>query len=127
MQPMRLPALAAVAAALAFGLGSTAVASTQSPGVRLAQQQQTFSETELKQYAMAVLEVMQISQEYRPQMEAASSSDERTAIQSKAGEEMVEAVRGAGLSVETYNQIYNAAQADPNLADKIDEYIREAQ
>lgn len=122
-----------VLAAMAFAVGTAlavspaAGAPPQSSETQQSPSQQSFSEETLKQFAMATVEVQRIGEAYRPQLESAGSSEQRQAIQTQAVDEMVKAVNDVGLSVETYNEVHRAAQADPNLASRIDTYMRDAQ
>jgi hypothetical protein len=116
----------ALAAALALGLAPGVAVSAG--GAQVAQQQPTsFADDQLRQYAMAVIEVREINQTYVPKMRAAETDRERANLQSQATEEMVQAVRGAGLDVDTYNAIYDAVQSDPTVAKKVDGYVQQAQ
>lgn len=81
----------------------------------------------LKSFAVAFLGVTKVSQTYKPKIEAAKSDSDRQTLQKEAGQEMVEAVNGAGgINIEEYNQIIEAAQTDPDLAQKINTHITEA-
>lgn len=81
----------------------------------------------LKSFAVAFLEVTKVTQSYQPQIESAGSDEDRQRLQQQAGEEMVEAVNDAqGISVDEYNMIIQAAQTDPELAQKINTHITEA-
>jgi len=127
MRFMNLAIVAGIAGATALALAPNLGAAAPQQDMRVAQQQAPFTDAELKQYAVAVLEVRQINEEYMPKLQAAGSDDQRAAIRSEATDLMVEAIDGAGLTVTTYNEIYNASQSDPNVADKVDRYIREVQ
>lgn len=81
----------------------------------------------IKSFAVAFLGVTKVSQTYKPKIEAAQSDSDRQTLQKEAGQEMVEAVNGAGgINIEEYNQIIQAAQTDPALAQKINAQITEA-
>ncbi len=82
----------------------------------------------LKSFAVAFLEVTKVTESYKPQIEAASgNAEDQQRLQQEAGEKMVEAVNSAeGISVDEYNMIIQAAQTDPDLAQKINGHITEA-
>lgn len=81
----------------------------------------------LKSFAVAFLGVTKVSQTYKPKIEAAQSDADRQTLQKEAGQEMVEAVNEAGgINLEEYNQIIEAAQTDPALAQKINTHITQA-
>ena len=81
----------------------------------------------LKSFAVAFLGVTKVSQTYKPRIEAAQSDADRQTLQKEAGQEMMEAVNEAGgINIDEYNQIIQAAQTDPALAQKINTHITEA-
>lgn len=86
-----------------------------------------FSGNDLESYATAFLEVRDISQKYQGEMQSAESPEDQQAIQQKAVEEMSEAVRETGLSVEKYNQITEASRTDPELQQEVMDKIAEVQ
>ncbi|MBX9450302.1 MAG: DUF4168 domain-containing protein [Neoaquamicrobium sediminum] len=84
-------------------------------------------ETKLKSFAVAFLEVTKVTESYKPQIEAAGTTEDQQRLQQEAGEKMVEAVNNAdGISVEEYNTIIQAAQTNPDLAQQINGHITEA-
>ena len=84
-------------------------------------------EEKLQSFAVAFLEVTKVTQAYQPQIESAASDEDRQQLQQQASEEMVNAVNGAdGITVDEYNMIIQAAQTDPELAQKINTRITEA-
>lgn len=84
-------------------------------------------EEKLRSFAVAFLEVAKVNQVYQPQIEAAESPDEQQRLQETAGARMLEAVNAQqGISVEEYNLIIQQAQADPELAQRINGHITEA-
>ena len=80
------------------------------------------SEGELQSFARAVIAVERLKAQHRPQLEAATP-DRKDAIRTQAMTQMVQAVKAEGLSVERYNGIYTAQQADPELAQRVEEQI----
>ncbi len=81
----------------------------------------------LKSFAVAFLGVTKVTQSYQPKIEAAKSDTDRKTLQQEAGQEMVAAVNEAGgINIEEYNEIIQAAQIDPELAQKINTHITEA-
>jgi hypothetical protein len=118
------PLAAAIALTLGLGLAGTAEVRAQSatttPG---AGAQSDFSDRELKQFAMAALEVQRINNEYSPKLQTAATAEERQRIETEALGRMAEAVQDKGLSVDSYKRIYRAAQADPKVAKRIGEHV----
>lgn len=81
----------------------------------------------LKSFAVAFLEVTKVTQSYQPQIESAGTPEDQQRLRQEAGEKMVEAVNDAeGITVDEYNMIIQAAQTDPELAQRINGHITEA-
>lgn len=116
-----------IAAATAF---SPALAQDQAPAPQMeapAAAAPDLNEDKLQSFAVAFLEVTKVTQSYQPQIEAAGTDEDRQQLQQQASQEMVEAVNGAdGITVDEYNMIIQAAQTDPELAQKINTHITEA-
>ncbi|NMG40086.1 DUF4168 domain-containing protein [Chelativorans sp. ZYF759] len=86
-----------------------------------------FDEGTLRSFVVAFLQVDEINRTYLPQMQEADTPEEQQQVQQQATQEMVLVVENAeGISVEEYNSIIETAQADPELANQINELIREA-
>jgi GTP1/Obg family GTP-binding protein len=90
------------------------------------QQQAAISDTDLKTFALAAKDVQKINQDYVPAYQAAQTDEQRTAIQQEAMGKMAQSVKDKGMSVEKYNQIVSVAQADPEIARKVDSYAQQA-
>lgn len=87
----------------------------------------SFEEEDLKSYASAMIEVRKINQQYGKELQSAQSQEEQQAVRTEATQVMTQAIEDEGLSVREYNQIYQAAAADPDLANKVNKYVQEAQ
>jgi hypothetical protein len=128
MRRIFLPVLALFALAAAGAPPAAAQAQQQQPP----QQQQPGAQApsiggdDLKSYAVALVEVRKINDQYMPQFQGASTQEEREAIQQEATEKMVEAIRAEGITVEQYNTISRAAEANPDLARRINREVEEA-
>lgn len=84
-------------------------------------------DAKLKSFAVAFIEVAKVTQSYQPQIESAGTAEDQSRLRQEAGEKMVEAVNEAdGISLDEYNTIIQAAQTDPDLAQKINGHIAEA-
>ena len=121
--------------ALAIGLGATLgtagaqdAAPAPAPQTEMpAVQPQQVDEAKLESFAVAFLEVAKVTQSYQPQIAAAGTPEDQQRLREEAGEKMVEAVNEAeGITIEEYNTIIEAAQADPQLAQRINGHITEA-
>lgn len=88
--------------------------------------QQT-DDAKLKSFAVAFIEVTRVTQSYQPQIESAGTEADQQRLREEAGEKMVEAVNEAeGITLDEYNTIIQAAQANPELAQRINGHIAEA-
>jgi hypothetical protein len=91
---------------------------------------QEFGDETLRSFAVAFLATEEISQRYQPQLEEAQAAQDQTKmqeIQREASQEMVTAVESVdGISVQEYTAVMQAAQTDPELAQKLTDFIGEA-
>jgi hypothetical protein len=120
-----LPLIAAVAFAASVAIAP--VASAQSGSGPAPVPAQEISDNELQAYAVARLEVNEIVENVRPQLEAAASIEERSQVEQQAYQQMATAIQGSGLTVERYNQIGATVQVDPEVADDVRSYMIEQQ
>ena len=119
--------LAPVALAVALGASGAAVAQqsgAQGGGAQGGMQQQQapdidVSDEQVESFAEAQARVAEIGEKWTPRMQEAESSEEVQKAREQAQQEMVIAVENSGLSVQEYNQIARAAQADEELRAKI--------
>jgi hypothetical protein len=86
---------------------------------------QEISDNELQAYAVAMLEVNQIVENVRPQLDAAETSEETSLVEQRAYQRMAEAIQKSGLTVDRYNQIGATIQADPKVAGEVRAYMEE--
>jgi serine phosphatase RsbU (regulator of sigma subunit) len=85
-----------------------------------------YSQAKLQSFADAVLAVNAIVEQWRPQIQAAASEADRQRMAEQANEEMRAAVEGTdGMTVEEYQAIAQAAQADPQLMARLDQMFKE--
>ena len=79
-----------------------------------------FSEDELSSFVNAAMEVQAVQEDYMAKIEAAPEDSERQALVQEAQEEMATAVEETeGMDVQTYNEIGQAAQTNPELNERI--------
>ena len=122
-QRMILSTAAAAALALgAFGM-SDAVAQQegqQAPEQPGAEEIPDFSDEELAAFVDAAEDVQGVQESYLPEIEGAADDQEAAELQQQMNDEMVQVVEQAdGIDVDTYNQVAQAAQMDPELNDRI--------
>jgi ABC-type sugar transport system substrate-binding protein len=117
----------ALAAALAVAApASPAVAQAERPGAAQPPAKNV-SPAEIRTFASATKKVEVIRREFQAQMEATDNPQQLAQLEEQADTEMVQAVEAEGLSVDRYNEISRAANADPALRDHIISLVREEQ
>jgi hypothetical protein len=90
----------------------------------VAQSASSYSDSELKSFAVAALEVQRINDNYVPKIQSAQSTEEQQQLQQSASQEMVRAVEKEGMSVDKYKEILSHAQTDPAVAERVKEHLR---
>jgi len=116
------------AAIAALGMSCIQTTSAQSPSVapmEAPRPASSYSDTELKSFAVAALDVQRIRGIYLPQFEAAATPEEQEQIQTAARTEMVQAIEKRGMTVDKYTEIARQAQARPEIAEQIEHHIQE--
>lgn len=83
-------------------------------------QSSDYSDREVSRFAQASAKVQDIQAEYGPQLQASTDNQEKfVQLQEEAQEKMIDAVQGAGLSVDKFNEIIHVARLDEQLAQRI--------
>ncbi|MEP4377382.1 MAG: DUF4168 domain-containing protein [Alphaproteobacteria bacterium] len=93
------------------------------PGVALAQAQTppaAVDEAQLEIFVTAARSIVSLRRQYEPRLAAAGSQAEADALIEEARGLMATAITDAGISVDNYLAIANAAQADPALRKRIE-------
>jgi hypothetical protein len=118
----------AVSLALAAGSGWSGVAfaqdSDKAPGA--SESAPSYSSKELKSFAVALLSVRSINEDMLEKIARAKTPEEKTIVRSEAQQEMVKTVQEKGLSVSKYNRISMEVRTNPELADKVMQYMERA-
>lgn len=78
------------------------------------------SDAELQQYATAIMAVQEVVDEYRAEAANIESEDAMQRLQQEYQQELIDTVQSEGITVERYNEIFEASQTNPQLADRID-------
>jgi hypothetical protein len=121
--------LMAIAVA-ALGISWTAVAPAQAPQTAPAIPQQqpaaSYTEAELKSFAVATLDVQRIRNVYLPKLEAAATPVEQQQVRDAATSEMVQAVKKAGMTVDKYSEISAQARQSPQIAEQVQRHLQQA-
>lgn len=87
------------------------------------QQNVEFGDDKLAAFVDARESVVQISQQWEERLNNAESQEKLNSLQQEAQQEMVEAVREEGLTVNEYNMIVDATQTDPELRERVNEMM----
>lgn len=85
----------------------------------------SFSDADLKSFVIAALEVERISDTYLPKLKAAKTAEEQQQVENAASREMVKAVENKGISVDKYQEIATEAQANPAIAERVKQHIKD--
>ena len=85
----------------------------------------TYSDTELRSFAEAAMEVKHIKEVYIPQIVAAANEEEQQKLEEAATNEMTKAVEERGLKVDRYQEILAAALTQPGVAHRVGKYMRQ--
>lgn len=115
--------------ALALGFGAGAASATDgddpaaAPGPQQLAQADQFSDEDIQSFVAARESVIDISRNWEERIQNAESQDELNSLQQASQEEMIEAIRDEGLTVNDYNMMVDAAQRDPDLQQRISEVI----
>ncbi|AEQ51647.1 DUF4168 domain-containing protein [Pelagibacterium halotolerans] len=79
-----------------------------------------FDQTQIESFAVAYVQIMDIGMQAEQQLQTAESDDDRAVVQMMAQEQMASAVESTeGITVDDYNAILMAAQADPAFAEEV--------
>jgi len=80
---------------------------------------------ELSQFADAVVALQQIKQGYEKKLGQAANKEEAQQIQAKMQQEMRQAIKEKGLSIQRYSKIGQATQNDPQLKKKVNKLVQQ--
>jgi Domain of unknown function (DUF4168) len=84
----------------------------------------SYSDQELKSFAVAVLEVERIKSSYAPKL--AQNLREQAQVKQAASLELLVALKQQGITVDKYQEMLASVQSNPELADKVNEYLKNA-
>ena len=80
---------------------------------------EAYTESQLEAYVAAVVRIYEIDRAWQPRIDGAETSGEAVVLTRQATEQMIAEVRAQGLSVDEYNAITQAAEADDRLYERI--------
>lgn len=87
-----------------------------------------FDDEKIEAVAAALVQVEEIRASYLEPFQAAQTEEQRQQINQEATQEMTEAIEEASnISIEEYDEVIQAAQQDPELADRINQAVENSQ
>lgn len=122
--PQGFAAAVGSAAVLILAAGFTPVHAQETPQPPAAAE---VDDATLKAFAEASLAVEDVVTTWVPRIEEAEGTPEAVELRQTANQEIVTAVQTSGLEVDTYNQVAQLAQTDPEVATAIQRYRQEIQ
>ena len=112
--------------ALALGLLATGLPSGGLLGVPSAAAQSTFADAKLAAFIEAAVAVNRLRDHWSQQIQSATSEAEAESLVNQANQQMAAAVdRTAGITMQEYLQIVEAAETDPDLSAKLAELYQQ--
>lgn len=78
-----------------------------------------FSDAEVAAFADAIYVAVLVDDDWRSRIAAAETADEANELSREAQREMAAAVRGAGMDLGTFTQIFTYVQVDSALAERV--------
>jgi hypothetical protein len=117
---MMIGSKAALAATIALAL-ATPLAAQQpaAPGKGGPSGSASVAPAKVQQAGAALRDVTAIRETYTPQIASAKNDGEKQALQQRAMDDAAKAINDKGLSVDQYNDVMRAAQADPALGEQV--------
>jgi hypothetical protein len=96
------------------------------PGPVWAQAQPEFNDQQLESFVLAAIAVDEVIREWNPRIQAAENDAQAAQLRQQANSELMDVITQMdGITVEQYQEIGRAAQADPDLAARIQEIYQE--
>lgn len=117
--------LVAAVSFVTLGLGaSVAMAQNTAPAQPTAapvqqQDQAPVSDTELRQFVTASVEISKVREDYTQRLNNAKDQPIAQQLQQEAQDKMISAVETAGLDADSYNQLAERIQASPELQERL--------
>ena len=110
---------AAIAAALLTSTLAVPLAAQQPGAAPPGQSATAVPDTVVAKTGAALRDVTEIRETYAPRVAAASNDGEKQGLLQQATDKSVKAITDRGLSLDQYNQVIRAAQADPQLEQRL--------
>lgn len=114
-------------AAIAFGLAFTGSGIAQQDEGGFGEMQQApqvdVNDQQLNQFVEAQGAIAEIQQDFSGRLQGVEDPEEAHSLQVEANDAMTKAVEDAGLSVEQFNEIAMAIQANPDLQQRLSDML----
>lgn len=118
--------LPAFLVAAVVAVGATGAASAQSAEETM-EPRTDWSQEKLESFAAAAVGVDEVFSRWREDISEAESAEKANEMQQTASKEAAEVVEDEGLTIEEYNEINQAIQADPQLYEQVIQLIEQEQ
>ncbi|MFP4165151.1 MAG: DUF4168 domain-containing protein [Chitinispirillaceae bacterium] len=82
------------------------------------------TEERLDKAVNAYVQIIKINENLQKQLQAAEGKEQRLELQESANDQMLEAIKGSGLEVQTYNSIMQQMNTDKELSEKFNQKIK---
>ena len=106
-------------------VAATALFLAAAPPAPAQTQAASYSDDELKSFAVAIVKVQQINHFYQPKLQAAVTPEEQEKVLQTASNEMTRVVEDNGMQVQRFTQILDDLLIDPALAERVRQHIRQ--
>jgi len=73
----------------------------------------------VSQVGKAVAQILKVRQSLEESLEVAQTEEERQSLTSQVESAAVRAINDQGLTIDEYNQVISAAEADPDLEERV--------
>lgn len=83
------------------------------------------TQSEIETYAAAVVSAQSVAEQYQSKAQTAGSQAELDQLRAGYVDALREAVVNEGISVKRYNEIYQATEQDPELAEAVNDAIND--
>jgi single-stranded DNA-specific DHH superfamily exonuclease len=121
---MTLVLLGAAFAPIVLADDDAAPSAPASPPMLSEPSNSSYSDRELRSFAVALLEVERIKSSYAPKLE--QKLREQAQVKQAASLEMLRALEKQGMSVDKYQEMLANVQSHPELAGKVAEYLKQS-
>lgn len=86
----------------------------------------SFSDTELRVFAVAVVGVQRVTDTYMPVLKRATTIQEQQKVEDTASAEMARVVENQGMTVSRFAQILDLTKVSPELANRVRWHIQQS-